>query len=701
MGTRKNLCPNPALAVDSTGWSSSPAGWARAFIPSDDLEVITWSGNALSNSASSVAVANDAAMQAGDTRLVVISISNGTITTPVGWDLVDVQVFETSRRIYWFKRVHAGGSEPASYTFTFSAANNYSMQQAAVRAADPTTPIDVAVVVGSGASGTSLTAPSATPATDGAILFTSFHLLVNGSSVTLSVPSGMNSAATVAGTGSAGHAARLAYESRPTAGVATGTRTSTASASGVWGTSSLVVRPAPIDPSILPRPYAFAGAGAGDVNVPRAAVTPGESYVFSLSVRALAAQDFAASVNFYTALSGGSFISNSGAVDQDNLTAGQTDRIVLGPYVAPAGAASAQFKLQGVDAGGLQVTAVRVSPSSGNLAEDSEYFDGATPGASWDGTTGASTSTYRVFTDAIGLADSWSKSATAEGPVGSDAIGLSETFGVAASSTLAELVSFADSFLIASVSYDSSRGRVRVEAFTFPDAVAAMRVSSRTVGKPFSLIRGGLIPVIGGLAVRPADDYEYAAGVTTEYLIEGLASDGVTVLSTARVSRDGSGDRPWLKVIADPASNVPVVLFDEPVRITRADRTALYDVVGRSDPIIVSDVAGSRRFTVRLVVESTAAADELDETLALGTPIYLQVPPDGPCPSVYASVGEYDRVRSSRKSTRWIFTLPLTEVAAPPSTVYGTFATYATVLEDHASYDALLDAVATYRELAA
>lgn len=702
MGLRRNLSPNPGLANDATGWSSSPAGWARRFVPSDDLEVITWAGNEASGSDTSVAVANDAAMQADDERFVVISISNETVTTPVGWEEVNPggSVIASTRRIYWFRRTHAGGSESASYSFTFSAAANHSMAQFAVRAADPATPIDAAVVVDSATSGSSVTAPSVNTATDGAILVTSHHAIANGTSVTMSLPTGMSDIATGTGTGSAGHAYRVAYEVRPTAGP-TGVRTSTSTnASGnAWGASALAIRPAPIDASVLPRPYAYQGTTAGDVNTPRAAVTPGESYVFSLSVRALAAQDFAASVNWYSALSGGSFISNTGAVDQDDLIAGQTDRIVIGPYVAPAGAASAQFKLNGADAGGLQVTAVRVSPSSGDLDEDSEFFDGETAGATWDGAVGGSTSTFRILTETITFSDGFSKSETALGPVGSDAFGFSEVFSIAAASTAVDEFTFADSFLVASASFDETIGRVRIEAFTFPDVVTAMRVSSRIVGRTWQLLRGGLVPVIGGLAVRPVDDFEYAAGYVTEYLIEGL-DEAEAVRTSAVVSRDGAGDRPWLKFIANPASNTRVVLVDEPVRISRPARTALYDVQGRSDPVVVSDVHGSRRLTVRVVVDTPAAAEQLDATLALGVPLYLQVPPGGPVPSVYATVGDYEWEPPTRTSPRSIFTLPLTEVAAPPPTIAGAFATYQTVLDTYPTYEAVLAAVATYRELA-
>ena len=698
MPALRNLSPNPACQVSATGWSSSPAGYAR-YAQTGDVEIITWAGNSASGSASSRAVADDAAMIAGDVRYAAFSISNETITTPAGWALVGGAplVIASTRRIYVFRRVHEGGTEPSSTTFTFSGTANHTMQTWAGRGADTTNPDDVVLAADSNTSGTAVAAPSRTVVSDGAALISLHYVIANGAEITLSLPSGMTSIATGAGTGSAGHAFRVAYEIEDAG--ASGVRTSTSSTSTVWGAAAFVIRPAPADTD-LPRPTGFTGTDAADVNTPRAAVTAGQQYVFSLSVEALAGQQFGASVNWYsTPSSGGSYLGNTGAVGQDAMLDGDTTRVVIGPYTAPVGAQGAQFKLNGVDAGGIRVTAVRVAPSTGDLALDSLFFDGDTAGATWDGTEGSSTSTWRLLADTWPLTETFSIAETALGPVGADTWPATEAFSVVASGAVADDWAWRDGFLIASLEFDPTRGRVRLEAFTFPAEVAAMRVRSRTVGGAWAPVRGGIVSVLDGHALRPVDDYEYAAGHVTDYLIEGI-DEGGTVLASAQVSRDGAADRPWLKVIADPASNRRIVLLDEVVRISRPSRQALYDVQGRSDPVVVSDVAGSRRFTVRLVATGDADADALEATLALGAPVYLQVPPGGPIPSVYASIGDVQRERTRRGGTRWIFTLPVTEVAPPPATVAGSFATYARVLADHASYDALLDAVGSYRELA-
>jgi len=299
----RNLSPNPACQVSATGWSSSPAGYAR-YAQTGEVEIITWAENSASGSASSRAVSNDAAMAAGDVRYVAFSISNETITTPLDWELVGGAplVIASTRRIYVFRRIHQGGSEPASTTFTFTGAANHSMQTWAARGADTTNPDEVVLAADSDTSGTAVAAPSRTLGSDGAALISLHYLIANGSGITLSLPTGMTSIATGAGTGSAGHAYRIAYEIE-TAG-ASGVRTSTSSTSGVWGAAAFAIRPAPADTD-LPRTTGFTGVDAADINTPRAAVTAGQQYVFSLSVEALAAQQFGASVNWYSTPSSG------------------------------------------------------------------------------------------------------------------------------------------------------------------------------------------------------------------------------------------------------------------------------------------------------------------------------------------------------------------------------------------------------------
>jgi hypothetical protein len=146
----------------------------------------------------------------------------------------------------------------------------------------------------------------------------------------------------------------------------------------------------------LPRTTGFEGTSAGDVLSPRASVVAGSSYYWAVSVRATGgALSANMLVNFYTALSGGSFVANSGATVPLTLASGATARFVLGPYTTPATAVAGYLKLNDLDAG-AEVTAYQVELAS---TYTGTYFDGDSTGASWDGANGNSTSTVRQLTD--------------------------------------------------------------------------------------------------------------------------------------------------------------------------------------------------------------------------------------------------------------------------------------------------------------
>lgn len=194
-------------------------------------------------SASSFSVPADASIQAGDLRLLWVSVSNTTITSPdAGWTELVNYTLATTRKGYLYRR-NAGASEGSS-SFGFGLTANYSWAQVAVRGADLSAALDFTPTTAQAASGTALTATGGTTAQDNELLLVAYHLLTNSGAATLTVPSGMTQVLQQPGNGSAGHLVGVFSESRPTAG-ATGNRASTASTSAPWGAVLLAVPPAP------------------------------------------------------------------------------------------------------------------------------------------------------------------------------------------------------------------------------------------------------------------------------------------------------------------------------------------------------------------------------------------------------------------------------------------------------------------------
>lgn len=453
----------------------------------------------------------------------------------------------------------------------------------------------------------------------------------------------------------------------------------------------------------LPRATGFEGTTTPlDVLPPRAQVVAGQSYYWAVWIHANTAISGANMlVNYYTASSGGTFVGNSGATVSLVMAAGNTTRAVLGPYTVPAGAASGYLKLNDLN-GSCEITGYQVELASTFGA----YFDGDSPGASWDSADGNSTSTIRQIGDAggdaVGIGESFTKSVVASGPTFADAFGIGGSFTVAAgtpSSGVSDATLVRDGFLISSLEWDQIKGRNRLSAFTFGSNVTTARVSRRRVrGGSWELVRGGSIDVVNGRMVRPADDYEFPSGVDLDYRIEGVTASGV-VLQTATVRRQSAADQVWLKFVTSPALNQRLTYMGR-TEIARQSRTAVYDVQGRPDPVVVSDVHGSRRFSIKCKAETPAEAATLDHALSQGLPCYLQVPETINTPSIYAVIGDYQFDATALKSMRSVFIIPLIEVAAPPTSIVSPGATWQQILDTYPTWEALMAAVPTWLDIA-
>jgi hypothetical protein len=205
-----------------------------------------------------------------------------------------------------------------------------------------------------------------------------------------------------------------------------------------------------------------------------------------------------------------------------------------------------------------------------------------------------------------------------------------------------------------------------------------------------------------------AHDISAATTVTFRYQKDGSVDDGedaayvdelVFTLAAQTAAITPVLDTIWLKSIARPFLNRTVTLTDYS-DISRGSRNGVFEIVGRTLPVAVSDVRGSRSVTLTVMVPTVAAADDLDLVLASGDPVFVHVPPGCPVPGMYAVVGDTTQYRRSARATRRYFTLPLTEVAAPGPDVVGATITYQGILNAYATYSDLLAANATYHDVA-
>lgn len=154
----------------------------------------------------------------------------------------------------------------------------------------------------------------------------------------------------------------------------------------------------------------------------------------------------------------------------------------------------------------------------------------------------------------------------------------------------------------------------------------------------------------------------------------------------------------WLKNLARPFLNRAVVVTDWS-DVEQASRNGIFDIVGRSNPVAVTDVRTSRRYVLTIMLDSGDDAEDMRLCLAAGDPVLLHVPADCDVPGMYAVVGDIAISRRSQRAVRRFITLPLVECAKPGPDIVGATATYQTVLNNYATYADVLAAFDTYQEL--
>lgn len=226
------------------------------------------------------------------------------------------------------------------------------------------------------------------------------------------------------------------------------------------------------------------------------------------------------------------------------------------------------------------------------------------------------------------------------------------------------------------VSFDN----VRVDQ---PSPVVVQRSTDQV---RWSTVRGGAAVTVAGDAVS-LDDYEFVADVPNYYRVAGEVASITPTLGGV-----------WLKSVARPFLNRRVVVQDYG-DVERPARAGVFDVIGRSSPVAVSDVRGSRRWNLTVLTSTPPSAGDIDMLLASGDPLFIHVPAGCDVPGGYVSVGDTVQRRPARRSVRRLFELPCVEVAAPGPDVVGATSNWQTVLNTYGTWADLLAAHPTWADL--
>lgn len=249
--------------------------------------------------------------------------------------------------------------------------------------------------------------------------------------------------------------------------------------------------------------------------------------------------------------------------------------------------------------------------------------------------------------------------------------------------------------------YDASLNR-RTVAITGLNASTDYVTVERAVSPyvQWTQVRGWAAQPVAATAVSYWD-YEFPEGVAYKYRVREFNASDVQLASNDFSVSSVTFTGAWLKVPAAPFLNMAVVIADRG-EITNRSRGGLFDVVGRTDPILIGDVRASLSYTLQLLTETAADEQNLEYALATGDVIFLHLP-DGErtVPGGYFAVGDVTRDSTLRRSPRRVWSLPLTKVVAPGPDVAGAAYTWASVLNEYATWSAVIADNATWAELLA
>lgn len=228
---------------------------------------------------------------------------------------------------------------------------------------------------------------------------------------------------------------------------------------------------------------------------------------------------------------------------------------------------------------------------------------------------------------------------------------------------------------------------VDYDGFEVTDLVKVERSTDQV---RWTTVRGGeaLTPVAVDLSL---DDYEFAPDVTNYYRWLGRVSSITPTLNGV-----------WLKDIEKPFLNKQITVRDFR-DISRSDRGGVFEVVGRSYPVTVSDVRGSKRWTLDIRTSTAEESEELDLLLSTGDILFVHTPATGrlsavPNGYIYVGTSNEEVLRDQGLLTR-IFSVQCTETAAPGADVIPAVGTCQTVINAYATCSDVLAAFATCADL--
>lgn len=216
-----------------------------------------------------------------------------------------------------------------------------------------------------------------------------------------------------------------------------------------------------------------------------------------------------------------------------------------------------------------------------------------------------------------------------------------------------------------------------------------------------SIVRGGNL---GAVTTGVAYDYTFVDLTLGTYRIQSFNSSG-TLLDTDTVSvTPNNAGRAWMKSVFRPYLNraVNVNTFSA---ISTSGRGTVFNVLGQSAPVVITDVASTRTLSITLVTSSFAEEQALASFFTPGDIMFWQ-PPNTAQGQLIPQAGYFyiAGVSDSRASTYGLhryFEMSLIECAAPDPAIVGYTATWAGIVANFATWAAVEAAFSTWLQVEA
>lgn len=246
------------------------------------------------------------------------------------------------------------------------------------------------------------------------------------------------------------------------------------------------------------------------------------------------------------------------------------------------------------------------------------------------------------------------------------------------------------------LTYDATLSRVRISSSGLLGTPVTATIERSTNQVTWTTVRGGSGAAVSGGAVA-LDDYEFSSDVLNYYRVTAYDATPAQVdQQTASITP--ALDGVWLKSLARAYLNRKVVVVDYS-DVQRSSRSGVFEVVGRSLPVAVTELHGSRRWTLEVLAQTAGEAADLDLLISTGEVQFIHCPASSRVPGGYVALGDASERRTARTSVRRVFSLPLTEVAAPGPDVVPAVGTWQTVLNTYATWADVLAAHPTWADL--